>query len=130
MDLVQEIGKRLGVLASTSAQDRYMVNATKDEYLLPAEAICDASDVVASLEGHSPLSTLSAMDEQTRLAVSQFALVWRAEECNIDSLLDAPWDELILRNNSWSTLRAAAQQCLSDIGFDLVQWERDHGYAA
>jgi len=83
MSVVDEIGMQLSVLASRAAQIRYMVNATKDEYLLLAEAL-----------DH-----------------------------------DVPLDELVLQNHAWNTLHVAAERCLSDIGFDLAQWERDEGCA-
>ncbi len=130
MSISQEIGERLGVLASRAAQEHYMANASKDEYLLPVEAINDAADVVNALNGVSPLSALRNIDPCTRIAVQEFANVWYTEENQINGLLELPWNELCLRNESWQTLHNAAQHCLSEIGFDLAKWERDEGYVA
>jgi hypothetical protein len=70
------------------------------------------------------------MDPRTRAAVRRFARVWPAEAQQIDALLELSWDELVLRDQTWKALRAAAQMCLSEIGFDLARWERSEGYAA
>jgi hypothetical protein len=128
--IVEEIGWRLGALASYAAQERYMVNATKDEYLLPVEALNHARDVVDALEDSSPLSALRGMDPRTRAAVRRFARVWPADAQQIDALLELSWDELVLRDQTWNALRAAAQMCLSEIGFDHARWEEAKGYAA
>ncbi|QGW63903.1 hypothetical protein GOY17_02610 [Lysobacter soli] len=130
MSIVDEIGRRLGVLASRAAQDRYMVNATSDQYLLPVEAINDAQDVIRALSGSGPISALEGMESKAREAVQKFALAWRSEENQIDAMLELPWDELVLRNQHWHALRGAAQLCLVEIGFDLAQWERDESYVA
>jgi hypothetical protein len=129
-NIVNEIGWRLGVLASLAAQERYMVNATKDNYLLPDEALNHAQDVVDALDNSSSPSTLRGMDPDTAAAVRRFSLVWDTQAQQIDALLEIPWEELVRRNDAWRELRAAAQTCLNDIGFDLTQWERDKGYAA
>ncbi len=128
MSAVDEVGNRLGVLASYAAQTRYMVNATKEEYLLPVEAINDAGDVVAALNG-SPLAGLRELDATVLAAVGRFAIVWRAQEENIDHLLELPWPDLVLKDRSWQALREAAQLCLAEIGFELASWEREQGYA-
>jgi|SRR5690242_1610306 PhoPQ-activated pathogenicity-related protein len=123
MDIVDEIGWRLGVLASRAAQERYMVNATRDEYLLIEEAVNDALAI-----GEQRL--LQAMDHRTRDPVSRFLVVLRAEMNNLDSLPRMPWPETALENRSVAVIRSAARACLAEIGFDLAEWERSEGYAA
>jgi hypothetical protein len=123
MNLVDEIGWRLGVLASRAAQERYMVNATHDEYLLIEEAVNDALAV-----GEQPL--FQVMDPHIRRSVSRFLTVLRTEMDSLDSLPQMPWHETVLEDESLAAIRAAARSCLAEIGFDLADWERDEGYAA
>jgi hypothetical protein len=128
MHPVENIGSRLGVLASFAAQERFMVNATSEEYLLPVEAINDAYAVVQEF-GANGLNGLEAQSHVFE-AVRRFALILEAESEHIDALLELQWSELVHGNASWAALREAAGACLSSIGFDLTQWERSEGYAA
>jgi len=123
MDIVDEIGWRLGVLASRAAQERYMVNATRDEYLLVEEAVEDAL-------GLADPRLVQQMDERILASVSRFLLALRAEMDHFDNLPQMPWDKAVLEQHSLKAVRAAAHTCLSEIGFDLASWERSEGYAA
>ena len=123
MNIVDEIGWRLGVLASLAAQERYMVNATPDEYLLIDDAVEDAL-------GLAEHRLMQHMDERILASVSRFLLVLRAEMNNFDNLPQMPWDKAVLEQHSLKAVRAAAHTCISDIGFDLASWERSEGYAA
>lgn len=123
MDILQEVGSRLGVLASRGAQELYMVHATRDEYLLIDEAVENALGL------ESP-RFLTRMDHRTQAAVSDFLLVLHAERVNLDALPSMPWDEKVLENQPLKAIRSAASKCLSQIGFDLAQWEREEGYSA
>jgi len=123
MDIVDEIGRRLGVLASRAAQERYMVNATPDEYLLIEEAVEDAL-------GLAEPRLMQHMDEHILASVSRFLLVLRAEMNHFDNLPRMPWDITVLEEHSLKAARSAASSCLSEIGFDLAGWESSEGYAA
>jgi len=122
MDIVEEIGWRLGVLASRDAQDRYMVNATPDVYLLIEEAVEDAL-------GLAEPRLIQRMNAHTRASVSRFLLVLRAEMDHFDTLPRMPWDPGILEDHSLRAVRLAACSCLAEIGFELSDWERREGYA-
>jgi hypothetical protein len=131
MNVINEIGERLGVLASRSAQEMYMAHATLEEYLLPSECIDAAADVAKMLENDGLLARLGAnANARTTAAIDRFAIVWRNEFPNADAFLQLPRDKLVREDKSWNNLRCAAQQCLEEIGFDLAAWENENGYAA
>ena len=123
MDAVREVGLRLGVLASWAAQERHMVNATADQYLLIEEAIDCALEI-----GEQKL--LLSMDGHTKQSATRFLEVLRREVDMLDSLPRMPWPLAVLHDPALTRVREAAQACLTEIGFDLASWERAEGYSA
>jgi hypothetical protein len=122
MEIIREIGERLGVLASRAAQWRYMVNADADEYLLIEEAIDNA------LEVDEPRLLLH-MDGRVRESVARFVSVLRGAEDALRGLPQLPWNATLLDETPMCAVRASACQCLDEIGFDLGAWEKAEGYA-
>src|SRR5688572_12457511 len=84
-DIATEIGRRLGVLASRAAQERYMVGATRDAYLLIDEAVEDALGVTDA-------RVVQRMDPRTKAAVGRFLRVLRAEVRHLNALPQLPGD--------------------------------------
>ncbi len=100
-----------------------MANATLNEYLLIEDAVNDALTV-------GERQMIEAMDHQTRDSVSKFLTVLKGEMDRLDALPQMPWHETVLDSSSLTMARSAARSCLSEIGFNLAEWERSEGYAA
>jgi hypothetical protein len=90
-------------LASREAQERYIINGTASEYLLPQELVNDALEFVRLVEFGKIGSSLMA-PQRNRLAELKVAL----EATDID----LPNDELVARNPAWAVVREAAQRFL------------------
>ena len=90
-------------LASREAQERYIVNGTASEYLLPEELVNDALDFVRLVELGNIGSSLTA-PQRGRLAELKLAL--EATDT------DLPNDELVVSNPAWAAVREAAQRFL------------------
>jgi hypothetical protein len=110
------ITERLAHLASLDIQRRFIIHATRDEYLLPEELLEDASAVVQQIR----------MQPQTISALAVAAIL------ALQPLLDAvvlPPDRndlhhLVEDDSAWRAAREQAARCLDILGFDLVAWER------
>lgn len=90
-------------LASREAQERYIVNGTAAEYLLPEELVNDGLEFVRLVELGRIGSSLTA-PQRDRLAKLKVAL----EAADID----LPNDELVARSPAWAAVREAAQRFL------------------
>jgi hypothetical protein len=118
---VEYISKSLAHLASYKMQDRYMVGATKDEYLLPSELLEDAFSIVEAIEEKSGWAVMLSRSE--REAVIEFGEVLKREYEFID-LNKVTLEELVNDNEPWAKIRKAVQKCLEKLGFDLEAWEK------
>jgi hypothetical protein len=118
---VATVCDKLVRLASEAAQERWMVKATKDEYLLPDDLLNDAFHVVESIRGGVPWVT--DLDERDRDAILRFGLVLESEAAEMDEM-HMEWVRLVRDCAPWAAIRTAARQCLSDLGFDLSSWEQ------
>ena len=87
-------------LASREAQERYIINGTASEYLLPKELVNDALEFVRLVELGTIESSLTRL-QRNRLAELKTAL----EAVDIE----LPNDELVNGNPAWIAVREAAQ---------------------
>lgn len=117
------IAKRLAPLASLAAQRRYIVQGTRDEYLVPSELLNDADAVVR---------------EVRRMPVVQDALPASAVQAilDLDNLLHAAVattertqsnEQLVEHDTAWRAVREHVARCLDMIDFDLAAWEKTEG---
>lgn len=119
---VEYIFRNLAHLASMKMQDRYMIHATKDEYLLPSELFEDGFSVVEAVEKRWGWSV--SLRRSERQSVIEFGKVLKKERDLID-LNELTLEELVSNNKSWANIREAAQKCLAALGFDLEAWEKE-----
>ena len=117
------ISKRLAPLASLAAQRRYIVQATRDEYLVPEELLNDADDVIRQVR------TMPAVRDALPASAVQAIL-------DLDDLLDAADDaaqspqsseQLVEHDAAWQAVREHVARCLDMVGFDLAEWEKTEG---
>ena len=119
----QTISKRLAPLASLAAQRRYIVHATRDEYLVPEQLLNDADDVIRQVR------TMAAARDSLPPAAVQSVL-------GLEGLIDAAdravqstssSEELVERDGAWRAVREHVARCLDAMGFDLREWEKTQG---
>ena len=117
------ISKRLAPLASLAAQRRYIVQATRDEYLVPEELLKDAHDVIRLVR------TMPAARDALSASAVQTIL-------DLDGMLDAAdgaaqsaqsTEQLVERDAAWRAVREHVTRCLDMVGFDLAEWEKTEG---
>jgi hypothetical protein len=110
---------RLAPLASLEVQRRFIVHATKDEYLLIEELLEDALDIERLIKSESDLS------------VSQLeclkGFIHELKD-RVDPIMEAAAHEtaenLIELSEDWNVIRLLANDCLRTLMFDLKSWER------
>jgi hypothetical protein len=102
---MNRIEKALAPLASLRVQQRYIVDGTKNEYLIPEELLESAA---SALEGQAMTFELSTF---------KAALL----ACNLPENISA--SQLVSEYGPWCALRSAAKAYLLASGFDLEQWE-------
>jgi hypothetical protein len=88
-------------LASREAQERYIINGTASEYLLPEELVNDAREFVRLVELGTIGSSLTRL-QRNRLAELKIAL----EAVDVE----LPNAELVSRTPAWADVREAAQR--------------------
>jgi hypothetical protein len=117
------ISKRLAPLASLAAQRRFIVQGTRDEYLVPSDLLNDAVDVVRQVR------TVPAVRDALPASAVQAFL-------DLDRLLDAADgaaqhsqsnEQLIEHDAAWRAVRKHVARCLDMMGFDLAEWEKTEG---
>lgn len=91
-------------LASRAPQERYIINGTSSEYLVPEELVNDALGFVRLVEVGRTGASLTG-PQRDSLAELKIALE------AVD--LDLPNDELVMRNPAWAVLREAAERFLT-----------------
>lgn len=104
------IRKALEPLASLAEQERFIVDASKDEYLLAGELLDDALALVTAIENRYPWT--QRLNETERQVVTTFGKVLRQEagKLDVESLAAA---ELVYHCQPWANVREAAGQCLA-----------------
>lgn len=107
-------------LASSRYQDRFILNGTKDEYVLPEEIIDTVRGTIATILAN-PL-ILRSYSELEVIALK------RLDDIASTAYRILPWElgsgDVILSHPEWQRLQTCAQSCLRDFGFDLETWER------
>ena len=106
-------------LASEKMQEKYMVHATKDNYLLPEELLNDAFSAVERVK----IGAEYSLSKPELKAAVEFGKTLERESNLLAD--DVPWDELVKHNEQWASIRKAAQDCLSKLDFDLEAWEKE-----
>jgi hypothetical protein len=112
------ITERLAHLASLNIQRRYIIDATRDEYLLPEELIDDAHAVVRQIR--TKPEALSAPAATAILALQPLldAVVFPSGRDGLRHLVED--------DTAWRAAREQAARCLDILGFDLVGWEESY----
>ena len=110
--------RALSRLASVEYQRRYVVQGTKDEYVLPGDLVGDAESVASlALER-------TALSEREREALELFLRVVKSKSEGVESALTDRTTtnmELIEDNSDWRTVRAAAMNCLAELGMRIQE---------
>jgi hypothetical protein len=108
-----ELQIALSLLASKDVQERFCVNGTANEYLLP-------DDLLNSAFNHATLAgKKDAFTDRERSIIKDFISV-------VDETADKiPFDEedtkaLIANNAEWTKIRDAAKRCLEELRLDLL----------
>jgi len=104
------IHKALAPLASLEVQRRYIVEETRDEYLLPDDLLNTAINVLFEQQAvtFDQTGSLRELKEAIRA-------------CDIPEGMSN--SELILGYEPWIKVRETSKKYLSEIGFDLQAWE-------
>ena len=107
------ICRKLGDLASSRIQHRYIRDGTVDAYLLPEEAMEDAFEAIRIARSSKTLNG------DHRRAVEQFATVFETSNPDL-SIAD-----FFESDPEWIRIRNAAANCLAQLGFDLETYENE-----
>ena len=117
-DIVRGLLPRLAWAASRDYQDRYVVNATADAYVLPGEMLDSLSVEIERAERPENQSVLSdaqrdalrrlraVLDEQSPIAVSD----------ELDEMSREAFAAHVLHDPSWVSIREAAAAALASLG--------------
>ena len=118
----------IAYLASVDAQERWIAGATKHAYLLPEELLDNALQLVKSVrEGRQWIENAQISDAERRAILAFGGRLQSLVEDFDDSL---EWKSLVRSDSCWLAIRAAAQELLRSIGFDLRAWEQSEGLGA
>jgi len=102
-------------------QEKYIVDGTKQEYLVPSELLDQAASVCARALSASLKSTdLNPKDIE---AVRQFDVVlkWELKDFDVESYGN---EALVHSCAEWAEISKAAGTCLSSLGFSQEVWEQ------
>jgi hypothetical protein len=114
------LSKALSRLASTDYQRRYVLEATKDEYVLPEELVEDAESASQLALERSDLS------DRERQALKLFLEAARSESAILFSAPTSPTASkrgLIEASPSWQVVRKAAEECLERLELSIMATE-------
>lgn len=104
------VHKALAPLASLEAQNRYIINGTKENYLLPEDLLNSAINVLFEQKAVK-------LEESKTLQELREAI----RACEVPQGM-SPRD-LVSAYAPWVKVRDSARKYLSEIGFDLRAWE-------
>lgn len=107
---MNRIQKVLAPIASLAVQDKYIVNGTKDEYLLPEELLSIAINVLFEQKGI--MVPKSKTLEEVKEAISA---------CEVPEGISGP--DIVMAHKPWIKAREISGKYLAEIGFDLKAWE-------
>ncbi|MBD3617970.1 MAG: hypothetical protein HUJ28_00645 [Chromatiales bacterium] len=106
------IHKVLAPMASLKIQERYVIDGTKEEYLLPEELLNSAKNILFEQKG-------IVLEENEILSDLKKAI--RA----IEIPDEITGDELVRNYEPWRRIRELSKDYLVKDGFDLEGWERN-----
>jgi hypothetical protein len=112
------ITERLAHLASLDIQRRYILHATRDEYLLPEELLDDAHAVVRQIRTQPLAISAPAVTAILALQPLLDAVVLPSGRDGLQHLVED--------DTAWRAAREQAVRCLDILGFDLVAWEHTY----
>jgi hypothetical protein len=106
------IHKALAPLASFRAQNKFIVQGTKDEYLLPEDLLNTAFNVLFDQKGVKleASETLKELKEAIRV-------------CEIPT--DMSGLDIVFKYTPWIRVREMSIKYLIENGFDLKEWEEN-----
>ncbi len=122
-DHVGYICRKLAHLASMKMQERYIIHATKDNYLCPGDLLEDGFSVVELLSNRWRRKV--SLSRSERRTVTEFTDVLKKEYDFIDLNKVESREEFVNNNEHWANIREAAQKCEAALGFDLDEWEKE-----
>ena len=108
---MKQIHKALAPLASLEVQKRYIVQGTKDNYLVPEDLLNTAVNV---------LFQQRAVKFDETVALEELRESIRA--CEIPEGMSN--SDIIIGYKPWRKVRETAKKYLLEIGFDLKTWEK------
>jgi len=106
------IYKALAPLASLKFQERYIINGTKNDYVLPEELLNVAINLLFEQKGVSFIRSRT-LNELKRAIQS----------CNVPEGISN--SELIGNYEPWNKVRELSNTYLTEIEFNLVAWEKN-----
>jgi hypothetical protein len=118
MPLKHSALERIARLASLRLQERFITNATKDQYYCTDCLLNEAWSVVEHLPDSAGDRVLSEMELD---ALSSFRAVLAAE---IDRPGAFSSSDLVHADASWVAVREAAYRCVQALGFDISGFEK------
>jgi hypothetical protein len=107
---MNRIQEALAPLASLAIQEKYIVNWTKDEYLLPEELLNIAINVLFEQK------TIKIPESKTLEEVKE-----AIRACDFPEGMSG--HDIVSGHKPWIKVRATSERYLSEIGFDLKKWE-------
>ncbi|MEW8041044.1 MAG: hypothetical protein AB2777_16005 [Candidatus Thiodiazotropha endolucinida] len=107
----------LARLASQKYQEAYILNATKDEYVLPEDLVEDVASLcaLASRDQYYKKFTeeeLNALDDMA-------CFIGQHGKRLFANFVDPDTSSLIYKNEDWESLRIASGKCLTLFGIDV-----------
>ncbi len=98
----------LGVLASIELQKRYILNGTKDAYIVLEEVLEDAHQFIRKSDTgtSTPIANLKE----------------RLDQFELDD--DQSNEDILLHNEDFASLRSSAYSVLNSLGADLAKYEQ------
>lgn len=114
MNIIQPLAH----LASLDIQRRYIINATRDEYLVPEELLDDAHSVVRHIRTQPQSVCASAVAAILALEPLLAAVIVPPNRNGMHHFIED--------DTAWRAAREQSGRCLDSLGFDLVAWE--HAY--
>jgi hypothetical protein len=112
--------KELAKLASSNYQNRFITQATSEEYVLPDELLESAVSLLSTALQSPTLSR--SLSETERRCLSAALTDIRQK----DIPFDAPGFS-IKDDANWVAVQKIADRCLAVLGIDLRQWEAENG---
>ena len=119
------IKEQLAYLASDRIQQKYIVNTTKDEYILPDEILDSLIHNLRQYLGSSDLN-VKARREETEILRNFYSQLNRYLEVADPDNQNISNDEMVNKDENWIHLRNSAKKCLESLRFNLTDWENKH----